>query len=73
MTKLLALIGTLGIATLVFFGVLSFQDKSKIEELEKSSDRGKLRWHAEVAKAKGKQSCSSAAERCLLCGASQLG
>jgi hypothetical protein len=55
MTKLLALIATLGIGALVFFGVLSFQDKSRIEELERSPDRGKVHWHAELAKAKGKQ------------------
>ena len=55
MTKLLALIATLAVATLVFFGALSLQDKSRIEELERSSDRGKIRWHAELAKAKGQQ------------------
>lgn len=56
MTKLLALVATPVIAILAFFGVLSFQDKPRIEELAKSSDRGKVRWYAELAKAKGKQS-----------------
>ena len=55
MTKPLALTATLVIATLVFFGVLSFQDKSRIEELKRSPDRGKLSWHAQMAKAKGEK------------------
>jgi hypothetical protein len=42
MTKLLAVGATLIFAALVFFGILSFQDKSKIDQLERSPDRGKL-------------------------------
>jgi hypothetical protein len=34
-------------------GTFSFQNQSKIEALEKSRDRGQLKWYAEMAKAKG--------------------
>lgn len=56
MIKLLAAGGTLLIAIFFFVGVPSFQNKSKIEELEKSPERGKLSWHSQMAKAKGEQS-----------------
>jgi hypothetical protein len=55
MTKLLALSMTLIIAALVFLGILSFQDKSKINQLERSPDRGKLSWRVQMAKAKGER------------------
>src|SRR5690242_21097337 len=55
MTKLLAVGATLIFAALVFFGILSFQDKSKIDQLERSPDRGKLTWRVQMAKAKGER------------------
>lgn len=55
MFKILAASGTLVIATLFFLGFFSVQNRSKIEELEKSPERGKLVWHSEMAKAKGRQ------------------
>lgn len=54
MVKILAL-STVLIGTLLFFGWSTFQDKAKIQDLEKSPDRGKLNWHAQMAKAKGEQ------------------
>lgn len=54
MFKILAASGTLVIATFFFFGFFSVQNRTKIEELEKSPDRGKLVWHSQMAKAKGK-------------------
>lgn len=53
MPKILAAAGTFLVATLLWFGWLSVQDTSKIHELEQSPDRGKLTWHAQLAKAKG--------------------
>ena len=53
MPKLLAATITLVVAILVFFGILSFQDKAGIERLERSPERGKLVWYAQLAKAKG--------------------
>ena len=41
------------LASVLLFGTL--QDKNKIEALKESADRGKLSWHAEMAKAKGHQ------------------
>lgn len=55
MFKILAASGTVVIATLFFFGFFSVQNRTKIEELEKSPERGKLVWHSQMAKAKGKQ------------------
>lgn len=55
MFKILAASGTLVIALLFFLGVFSIQNRSKIEELEKSPERGKLVWHSQMAKAKGRQ------------------
>lgn len=55
MIKLLATIATLLIAIFFFIAVSTFQDKAKIQELEKSPDRGKLKWHSQMAKAKGEQ------------------
>ena len=56
MTKILAAGSALIITVLLFLGVLPVQNKSKIEELERSPERGTLSWHAQMAKAKGKQS-----------------
>ncbi len=53
MPKILAVAGTFLIATPVWFGWSSVQDTAKIHELERSPDRGKLTWHAQLAKAKG--------------------
>jgi hypothetical protein len=53
MSKILAATGTFLVATLFWFGWSSVQDTSKIHELERSPDRGKLTWHAQLAKAKG--------------------
>jgi len=53
MPKILAAAGTFLVATLIWFGWSSLQDTSKIHELEQSPDRGKLTWHAQLAKAKG--------------------
>ncbi|HXQ74063.1 MAG TPA: hypothetical protein VN844_26405 [Pyrinomonadaceae bacterium] len=55
MFKILAASGTLVIATLFFLGFFSVQNRAKIEELEKSPERGKLVWHSQMAKAKGRQ------------------
>ena len=55
MFKILAVTGTLVIATLFFFGFFSVQNKARIEELEKSPERGKLVWHSQMARAKGQQ------------------
>lgn len=52
MVKLLITAGVL-IATFFAVGILSYQKQSKLEALEKSKDRGKLSWYAEMAKAKG--------------------
>ena len=52
MTKLL--IGVVAIAA-VAFGLLSFTQHSRIDALEKSKDKGKLTWYAEMAKAKGER------------------
>lgn len=41
------------LASVLLYGTL--QDKNKIEALKESADRGKLSWHAEMAKAKGHQ------------------
>lgn len=46
------IIGIFSIITSSFL-IGAFQDKAKIEALEKSKDRGKLTWYAEMAKAKG--------------------
>lgn len=54
MFKILAASGTLVIA-LFFLGFFSVQNRSRIEELEKSPERGKLVWHSQMAKAKGRQ------------------
>jgi hypothetical protein len=53
MSKFLAIAGTFLVATLFWFGSSFVQDTSKIHELERSPDRGKLTWHAQLAKAKG--------------------
>lgn len=55
MFKILAASGTLVIATLFFLGFFSVQNRTKIKELEKSPERGKLVWHSQMARAKGKQ------------------
>lgn len=54
MSKLIV-IGFLLVAATAVVGTLSFQDKAKIKELEKSNDRGKLEWYAAMAKAKGEE------------------
>lgn len=48
------LISALGMAV-VAYGVFSFSQQSTIDALEKSKDKGKLTWHVEMAKAKGKK------------------
>ncbi len=53
MLKILAAGGILAIATLLLFGPV--QNTSKLEQLEKSPDRGKLTWRSQIAKAKGQQ------------------
>jgi hypothetical protein len=53
MSKILATAGTFIVAALFWFGWSFVQDTSKIHELERSTDRGKLTWHAQLAKAKG--------------------
>jgi hypothetical protein len=47
----------LGLASILatFLVVSIIQDRAKIEGLEKSKDRGKLSWYAEMAKAKGQR------------------
>ena len=55
MLKILAAVAALLVATFFFVGMSTLQDKSKIQELEKSPDRGKLNWHAQMARAKGEQ------------------
>lgn len=54
MFKILAASGTLVIASLFFLGFFSTQNRTQIEELEKSPERGKLVWHSKMAKAKGR-------------------
>lgn len=53
MVKILVTVGALIATTLFVIGTFSFQNQSKMEALEKSKDRGKLTWYAEMAKAKG--------------------
>lgn len=53
MTKLIV-IGLVLVAAAAV-GTFALQDKAKIEQLEKSKDRGKLAWYAAMAKAKGQQ------------------
>jgi hypothetical protein len=42
-------------AAVVLYGIVSFSQQSRIDALEKSKDRGKITWHAELAKAKGQR------------------
>jgi hypothetical protein len=53
MTKLIV-IGLVLVAAAAV-GTFALQDKAKIEQLEKSKDRGKLAWYAAMAKAKGQR------------------
>jgi hypothetical protein len=54
--KLLAAISTLLVGAFFIVGLSIVQDKSKIQELERSPHRGKLSWHSQMAKAKGEES-----------------
>ena len=55
MPKHLSAAGLVILTLFIVFGLVSYQAKSKIQELEKSKDRGTLSWHAAVAKAKGQR------------------
>jgi len=53
MTKILIIVGILVLGS-VLVGAISFRNQSRLAELQQAKDRGSIRWHAEVAKAKGK-------------------
>jgi hypothetical protein len=54
MSKLLIIVG-LALAA-VAIGLLQHSNQATIDALQKSKDRGQIRWHAELARAKGEDS-----------------
>lgn len=48
------LIGTMGLAVIVY-GFFLFPQQEAVDALDKSKDKGKLTWYAEMAKAKGEK------------------
>lgn len=55
MTKAFIALALALLTSSFLFGIYSYQNTSKIASLEKSKERGKLSWYAEMAKAKGHQ------------------